>query len=343
MARVSGSRHFLEHYCEIHGKLGNIVYRRKRNGEEYTYEYIYHPKYEPTVLSRRSDCIVRVAAGFTNPQYKDYQSIIKKMYYYSPYFLYPGEYDLRCNTFFKIVHKGNYRLQINGGAGMVQHLSPRSKVTYYFTAEGEYVLQCYNGGMLYSERKVIVIAASESLEDAYSQWFEEHLAEVLSSPDPAFASLPIYHRYLKSKGVYLNFSGKVEDFVIYPAKEYKCMHSHKIGSYARNRQTQYFCAVMPKVLSCWQGVGSDFARVWDKYYNRWFPDNYRKGKHGKAIGRHHLWSKLVFKAAGVAGFDLKTLSPEHWLPGIDTLGDLLTAAGYDGYGMTEEERDVKIF
>ena len=100
---------------------------------------------------------------------------------------------------------------------------------------------------------------------------------------------------------------------------------------------------MCNVLQCWQEVSPQFTEVWQKYYNRWFPRNYRKGGRGKAIGRHHLWSKAVFKAAQVLGFDLKTLSQKNWLPGIETLGDLLTVAGYEGYGITLEERNVKIF
>jgi hypothetical protein len=166
---------------------------------------------------------------------------------------------------------------------------------------------------------------------------------LLSQPDPAFAALTIYHRYLKSESIYLDFSGKVEDFVIYPAKKLKYMYSHKIGSYEQNHQTQYFCAVMPRILKCWQEVSPQFSEVWQKYYNRWFLLNYRKGKRGKAIGRHHLWSKAVFKAAQVLGFDLKTLSIDHWLPGINTLGNLLDTADFGRYGMTQAELDVGIF
>ena len=343
MALISGKRHFLEHYCEIHGKLGDIVYRRKRNGVKYTYPYTYHPKYEPTVLSRRSDCIVRTAASFTNPQYNGYKLIINKLYYYTPYFVYAGEYELCCNTFFKIRKKGEYRLIIDGGIGIGQRLAPRSLVKYYFSVEGEHVLQCYNGSALYSERKVVVIADDESLEDTYNQWFNEHLAEVLASPNPAFASLTVYHRYLLSKGIYIDFSGKVEDFVIVPSKQFKYMYSHKIGSYELNRQTKYFCAVMPRILTCWKGVNSDFMSVWEKYYDNWFPANYRKSGRGKAIGRHHLWSKMVFKAADVLGFDLKTLSVDNWLPGIETLGDLLNVADYGNYGLSTTECGVKIF
>lgn len=343
MQRTGGTRKFLEHNCDIHGRLGDTVYRRKRNGEKYTYPYNFQAKYEPTVLSRRSDAIIRKAAEFTNPQYKGFKSIIRKMYYYTPFFVYTGEYEFRCNTFYKIRQKGNYGIAIDGGVVQKQKLAPRTLAGYSFIEEGVHWLRCYNGTALYSERQVIVISDDISLEDAYDDWFDLHLAEVLSQPDPAFAALPIYHRYLKSEGIYLDFSGKVEDFVIYPAKKLKYMYSHKIGSYENNSQTKYFCEVMPKVLQCWQEVSPEFTEVWQKYYNRWFPLNYRKGKRGKAIGSHHLWSKAVFKAVQVLGFDLKTLSPENWLPGVETLGDLLDTAGFGRYGMTSAELNVGIF
>jgi len=343
MPRTGGTRKFLENNCDIHGRLGDIVYRRKRNGEKYSYPYSFQAKYEPTTLSRRVSAIIRKAAEFTNPQYKGFKSIIKKMYYYTPFIVYTGEYELRCNTFYKIRKKGHYGTSIDGGVVQLQKLAPRTKVAYRFVEEGVHWLRCYNGTALYSERQVLVISDSVSLEEAYDNWFDLHLAELLSQPDPAFASLPIYRRYLKSESIYLDFSGKVEDFVIYPSSKTKYMYSHKIGSYENNSQTQYFCAVMPKVLTCWQEVSPQFSEVWQKYYNRWFPQNYRKGKRGKAIGRHHLWSKAVFKAAQVMGFDLKTLSQDNWLPGIENLGDLLDTVGFGRYGLTQAELNVKIF
>ena len=343
MRSAGGTRKFLEHNCDIHGRLGDTVYRRKRNGSKYSYPYSFKAKYQPTVLSRRAGSIIRKASEFTNPQYKGYRSIIRKMYYYTPYFVYAGEYKLCCNTFYKIRQKGNYGISINGGVVQSQNLAPRTKIGYFFPAEGEYLLRCYQDAAIYSQRQVIVISESENLEETYSNWYAEHLVEVLSQSDPAFAALIIYPRYLKSESIYLDFSGKVEDFVIYPSSKFKYMYSHKIGSYEHNHQTQYFCAVMPRVMKCWQEVKPDFADVWQKYYNRWFPANYRKGGRGKAIGRHHLWSKAVFKTAQVLGFDLKTLSIENWLPGIETLGDLLAIAGFRFYGMTEAELNVEIY
>ncbi|MCF7911476.1 MAG: hypothetical protein K9M99_03030 [Candidatus Cloacimonetes bacterium] len=343
MPETGGSHKFLEHNCDIHGRLGDTVYRRKRNGVKYTYPYSFQAKYEPTVLSRRSDCIIRKAAEFTNPQYEGFKSIIRKMYYYTPFFIYPGEYEFRCNTFYMIRQKGNYGISIDGGVVQRQKLAPRTMAGYSLMEEGVHWLRCYNGTTLYSERQVIVIPEDISLEEAYDDWYDLHLAELLSQPDPAFATLPIYRRYLKSESIYLDFSGKVEDFVIYPSCKLKYMYSHKIGSYENNHQTQYFCAVMPRVLACWQEVSPQFTEVWQEYYARWFPSNYRKRKCCKAIGRHHLWSKAVFKAAQLLGFDLKTLSQENWLPGITTLGDLLDRAGFGSYGLSQVERGVKIF
>ena len=35
---------FIESYCHIHGHFGNKVYRRKRNGQTWVYDYEYKPK-----------------------------------------------------------------------------------------------------------------------------------------------------------------------------------------------------------------------------------------------------------------------------------------------------------
>ena len=54
--------------CDVHGRFGDKVYRRKRNGEAWVYDYVYKPKYAPTVLSRRVNCIAKVAAALSNPR-----------------------------------------------------------------------------------------------------------------------------------------------------------------------------------------------------------------------------------------------------------------------------------
>ena len=43
------------------------------------------------------------------------------------------------------------------------------------------------------------------------------------------------------------------------------------------------------------------------------------------------------------GFDMETLSVEHFLPGIETIGDLIAVAGMGHYGLGEEELNTKIY
>ena len=42
-------------------------------------------------------------------------------------------------------------------------------------------------------------------------------------------------------------------------------------------------------------------------------------------------------------FDLEDLFPTNWLPGVETLGDLLEVCGMELYRLKEEECNVKIF
>ena len=122
---------FFVDYCNIHGKFGDKVYRRKRNGQAWVYDYCYKPKYEPTVLSRRTVCIAKTAASFTNPQYNGYKEIINKLYYYTPYFVYAGSYNITCNTFLKLRRKGEYTLQI-GDMKIKLDLAPRTQMELSF-------------------------------------------------------------------------------------------------------------------------------------------------------------------------------------------------------------------
>ena len=67
---------FIESFSEIHGRFGDKVYRKKNNGQPWVYDYVYKPKYAPTILSRRSNCVVKAGAGISNPQYIGYKTII---------------------------------------------------------------------------------------------------------------------------------------------------------------------------------------------------------------------------------------------------------------------------
>ncbi|MCF7912098.1 MAG: hypothetical protein K9M99_06200, partial [Candidatus Cloacimonetes bacterium] len=96
-----------------------------------------------------------------------------------------------------------------------------------------------------------------------------------------------------------------------------------------------------QVTGCWNAASAEFKKVWEKYHIRWFDANYRKD--WKIVRQHNLWSKLVFRAGGVLGFDLEEISPDNWLWGVETLGDLLKVCGMRRYGLSVEELEVKIF
>ena len=57
--REMSSIDFLRYNCDIHGRLGDTVYRRKRNGERYSYPYKKRKKYDATTLSSRSDIMMK--------------------------------------------------------------------------------------------------------------------------------------------------------------------------------------------------------------------------------------------------------------------------------------------
>ena len=141
---------FIENTCQIHGRFGDKVYRRKRNGQPWVYEYQYIPKYPATTLSRRTNCVVKMASRLSNPQRKGYGVILNKLYYYTPYFVYTGSYDFSCNTFFKIRNYQVFGIEI-GDTHLNLKLAPRSKFSQKF-AGGEYIIKCYNGSRLYSQR-----------------------------------------------------------------------------------------------------------------------------------------------------------------------------------------------
>lgn len=341
MARISGFINYAQRRFTIYGKLGDTVYRRKRNGEKYQYPYEYREKYQPTVLSRRCDVIARRAAAISNPRHSDYKSIINKIYYYTPYFVYAGTYKFTCNTFYKLREKGEYEIKING-MGFIRKLAPRTKEEYSFSSEGSYLLECWHEGVLYSEREVIVIAAESELESVYEAWFDAHLEEILALPEPDYVSLKSYPRCLKGTSYIRSVSGKAADnLYIYQGKKPDMMYSRKAASHAENPQTHYFCLIYPNISDCWKVARKEFLSAWQIYQTRWLENHFRKTR--KATGILHLWTSAVIRAAAELSFDLEHLTPENWLPGIETLGDLVEAAGYIRYGVSDKVWEQKIF
>ncbi|MCF7919407.1 MAG: hypothetical protein K9N06_05790 [Candidatus Cloacimonetes bacterium] len=342
---------FFVNMCDIHGRLGKIVYRHKRNGKFYSYPYEYVPKYAATVLSRRSECVFRAVAKVTNSSQPGYQSIIDKMYYYSPYFVFPGNYKFSCNTFFKLRKKGNYSLQIDEGLQIGLALAPRSSVNLGFNEPGEHTVKCYKGEMLYCERKISVLSAECDLETVYADWFAEHLTEILLLPEPRFAPLEKYFRCVIPPNWITSMAGECENIVFYSTRNshldfglYKkkiYMYSRSLASFKPSEQNDYFGKVQPRVTHCWSGAAAEFRQVWEKYYSSWFKVNSRKV--GRVMRKHNLWSKLVYRAAKILEFDLETLNQENWLPGINTIGELIAVASMSNFGLTSQELETKLF
>ncbi len=332
---------YMERNFEIHGRLGEVIYRRKRNGKLYTYAYEYIPKYAATVLSRRSEAVARAAAGVCNPREQDYQEVVKRIYYYTPYIIYAGTYSFSCNTFYKIREKGDYEICWSG-LSFNRSLSPRTKESYTFRELGSYILQCYYEGELYSERNVIVVETETVLEEVYAAWFNEHLAEILLMPVPDFASLTGYRRHITSRSIVRSLSGRLSEGVeLCQSTEPDRMYFRQSADHSGNEQTQYFCEVYPRISTCWQAVSIEFKKVWEKYHNQWLDVHFKKRR--KGTGVLHLWTRLVFRAAAELSFDLEELSVDNWLPGVETLGDLLETAGETQYNLATEELATNIF
>jgi len=348
--RESKPLDFLVNKCDIHGKFGEMVYRHKRNGEMYSYRYKFVPKYSPTVLSRRQEYIFRCASRFTNSSQAGYQSLIDKMFYYTPYVVYSGDYGFSCNRFLKLCKRSDYRIQVDDGVKMKMRLAPRSKLKLEFENEGEFLVKCYKGDILHSERKIVVIAPETDLAQYYADWFDDNLPAILQLPAPEFARLEKYFRCIIPPDWILSLAGEIEKSVLYSTrnsyleKGYRkkiYMYSRRLSGFIASEQTRYFGDVMPRITTCWMGVSAKFNRIWEKYYSEWYELNYnglwRKPR------KQNFWSRLIFRAGKSLEFDLKTLSKGHFLPGIDTIGELIKAAEMGNYALSNEELETKIF
>ncbi|MCF7912178.1 MAG: hypothetical protein K9M99_06600 [Candidatus Cloacimonetes bacterium] len=88
-------------------------------------------------------------------------------------------------------------------------------------------------------------------------------------------------------------------------------------------------------------AGKDFLSAWQTYQTRWLENHFRKIR--KATGILHLWTSIVMRAAVELSFDLEHLAPDNWLPEIETLGDLVEAAGYIRYGVSDKVWEQEIY
>jgi len=335
-----GAVDFITKRCHIHGRFGDKVYRRKRNGELWVYDYEYKPHYTPTVLSRRFVNITKEFSRITNPQQDGYKPLSHRFFYYTPYFVYPGQYKFTCRDFFKIVIAREYKVEIND-ISLNMHLTKRKMFDMNCELGKSYMIKCKIGDELYCQRQVIVIDPEDDLEQVYIDWYAEHLEEVLESPDPRFRCIQLYHRGIEPPAWINSFWGKTETGIVFRSHKFKrFMYSRQPYVHVHNPTTDYFYLSLKRITDCWGATSLDFKLVLKKYCWRWFDDNYRRTQ--KIVKVHNLWSKLVFRAGGILGFDLEELSPTNWLPGVETLGDLLEVCGMRKYGLTEEECNVKI-
>jgi len=348
--REMSSIDFLQNMCDIHGRLGDTVYRRKRNGERYRYPYKKRKKYDATTLSSRSDIMMKKINTFTNVHREGFQGIIDKMYYYTPYFVFAGNYGFTCNRFFKITKRQDYYLQVDGGIKVKMHLAGRTRLEFSFDDEGEHVLKCYRGEELFCERSVVVIADELDLATVYADWFEAHLLDILKLPEPRKLKLEKYFRCVFSPDWLPILTGTCENFVLYSTQHsnlklgiatFNYMYSRKYFNNAGNEQSLYFFSLQSRVNDCWNAITSDFKKLWEKYHLRWFDRNYMK--RWRITKTNNLWSKFIFLASKSLGFDMETLSVDHFLPGIETIGDLIAVTGMGRYGLGEEELKIKIF
>lgn len=331
---------FIRERCQIFGRYGDKIYQRMRNGQQRIYDYCYKPKYAATELSRRSDCVARAASLVSNPQYKGYKSVINKLYYYTPYFLHAGTFHFTCNTFLKLRIRGSYTLGING-VRIGMNLAPRTKIELSFEAGNTYQVTCYKNGQIYSERNVIVIPAGQTIEEAYGEWFNEFLGEILHLPEPTFASLTLYRRGIVPPDIYETLSGKTPDGVLYRSGRAKFSYVRSSYIHPRTANGDHYYNSQRSVTNCWKNASDQFKFAWKKYHQLWIVAELSRTN--KATKSNNLWSSAVFRAAAETGEDPEGLTPENFIPGVETLGELLDAAYLGGYGLDEADLKTKIF
>ena len=264
---------FVERNFEVHGEFEGVVYRDKRNGEQEKYPYEPVSYYQRTPLTIRNEAIRRFAAQVSNPRQPDYQSVIKKLNYYTPYILNTGTQKFRGETVFYVRQRGDYEFRWQGTPmGFHQTVARRTMVELSFHQEGEFILDCWYQDELYCQRNFIII--NVDLETAYNAWLTTNLEHVLSLPEPEYESIKTYRRGLRSKVNWLSaLTGKYHKEVVYdvPAFSYKdrkrenpwlyhrCRYDHSLNS-----QTQYFNNKIVEIGQKWQQLSKIERSEWNK-------------------------------------------------------------------------------
>ena len=268
---------FLEKNFAIHGEFNETVYRTKRNGvvEKYPYEPV--SPYKRTALTIRNEWIRKFAVTVSNPRNPDYQSVIRKMNYYTPYILPEGKQKFLAETVFYVRERGEYEFIWQGSEmGSVSTVSKRTNLSFSFHSEGEKLLYVYYHDELYCQRWFIITA--EDLDARYDEWLTDHLAEILALPEPQYESLKTYRRGMQSQRNWiLALDGKIFEEVHYTRKDLRYKDTHrqnpwiyhrKTFDHGTNPQTIAFCEKMTEIGIDWQALSDAERGYWNKEANK---------------------------------------------------------------------------
>jgi hypothetical protein len=276
----------LDHFFEMHGRRGDTVYRRKRNGELEEYDYVYHPPSAGSPLKDRTIVINRFANSISNPQYKGYSAVLRQLYHYLPYFIVPGSYELKGETVFFIRQSGNYEvsvLTIAGGSELargfswVQRICRRTMVQLRFDQPGEYEVLLRRDGAEHSRRRIIVLEAGSDIQAAYTEYLEEFLIDILEQPEPRYARLRIYRRGLLPKTTaLLGVSGTYRGQIYYWHEGSKVTFLRANYDHSGNSQTQRFKLKKAEAVAAWKAESEEFKREFEKQFGQWYLMNMRR-------------------------------------------------------------------
>jgi len=263
---------FLEKNFVIHGEFNGTVHRTKRDGivEKYPYDPVSH--YNRTPLTIRNEWIRKFAAVVSNPRNSDYQSVIRKMNYYTPYILPEGKHKFLAGTVFYVRERGEYEfLWQDSEMGSVSAVSKRTCMSFSFHSEGEKLLNIYYYDELYCQRWFII--TPENLDAKYEEWLELHFDEILELPEPKYESLKTYRRGMQSKRNWiLSIEGKIFEEIFYSQKDFEYKDGHRQNPWVYHRrtyehsinpQTVAFCEKMPEIGAAWQALSEEDRAYWN--------------------------------------------------------------------------------
>ncbi|MDP8322976.1 MAG: hypothetical protein RAO94_11555 [Candidatus Stygibacter australis] len=268
----------LDRFFNMHGRRGDTVYRRKRNGEYEQYAFEYHPPGGNSPLKDRTCVLNRFANTISNPQYKGYSAILRKLYYYTPYFLTPGDYALQGQTVFFVRQAGNYQLEWSGSGGISwqQKICRRTLVKISFNESGEQQLVLKLNGVEHCARKFIILSSEADIQAVYTNWLDEHLEEVLAQPEPVYSRVKIYRRGLEPRtNVMQGLSGTYQSQIYYWHKNSEISFLRKNYDHSANRQSQLFKEQKALAISAWNAETEEYKAKWTQEFWQWYEAKYR--------------------------------------------------------------------